>query len=316
MKTTLRWTLAFLLALLSGACSSRDQSASRPSATPDVVLVTARGLTLDAPDQIPAGWVTFRFRNESSMVHFGVLERMPAGIGIDEQQKQVAPVFQAGMNLLSEGHPGAAQAEFGKLPAWFAKVVFLGGPGLTSPGRTSETTVKLTPGTYLMECYVKTAGVFHSYNPDSGAYGMVHQFRVTAPPSGAPEPSATLRITLSTEHGIQVHGDPVPGVQTVAVHFDDQELHGNFVGHDLHLVKLGDGVDPAAVAAWMDWTQPHGLEVPAPATFLGGVQEMPAGDTGYLTVDLTPGRYAWISEVPHPDRSGMLRTFTVPVQPL
>jgi hypothetical protein len=61
----------------------------------------------------------------------------------------------------------------------------------------------------------------------------------------------------------------------------------------------------------MDWSSPVGLEIPAPAVFLGGCEEMPAGSTGYVTVTLNPGRYAWIAEVPKPRDKGMLRVFTV-----
>ena len=39
---------------------------------------------------------------------------------------------------------------------------------------------------------------------------------------------------------------------------------------------------------------------------------MPAGATGYMIVTLEPGRYAWLAEVPGPDRKGMLHTFVVP----
>jgi hypothetical protein len=67
-----------------------------------------------------------------------------------------------------------------------------------------------------------------------------------------------------------------------------------------------------ALAAWMDWTQPRGLETPAPAEFLGGLHEMPAGATGYLAVILKPGRYVWLAVVPGPDRKGMLHTFVIP----
>ena len=38
---------------------------------------------------------------------------------------------------------------------------------------------------------------------------------------------------------------------------------------------------------------------------------MPAGSRGYFTVTLTPGSYAWVSEVPGAVEKGMLRTFTV-----
>jgi hypothetical protein len=61
----------------------------------------------------------------------------------------------------------------------------------------------------------------------------------------------------------------------------------------------------------MDWSAPGGLQTPAPAEFLGGLNEMPAGSTGYFTVDLEPGEYAWISEVPDASAKGMLKEFEV-----
>jgi uncharacterized cupredoxin-like copper-binding protein len=39
---------------------------------------------------------------------------------------------------------------------------------------------------------------------------------------------------------------------------------------------------------------------------------MPAGSTGYFNVTLTPGRYAWVSEVPGSLEKGMLKEFTIP----
>jgi hypothetical protein len=291
-----------VLVLLSGACAPSDRN---------VVDVIARGLTFEAPDELPSGWTTFRFKNESGMIHFAVLERVPEGVGVEEHQEQVAPVFQEGMNLLNAGEGDAALQKFGELPEWFGQIVFMGGPGLTSPGQTSRASVYLEPGTYLLECYVKTDGVFHSYNPNPSAYGMIHEFTVTEEPSGAPEPSATVRITLSSERGIEVEGDLVAGEHTFAVHFEDQRIHEHFVGHDVHLVRLTDDTDLDELATWMDWTQPMGLETPAPAEFLGGTNEMPAGKTGYFTVILEPGRYGWVAEVPSPDEKGMLKTFTI-----
>jgi len=276
------------------------------------VNIVARGLTFEAPDSIPSGWTTFRFANESGMVHFAILERLPEGITLKEQQESVAPVFQEGLRQLIAGQVDSAMGAFGTLPEWYGKVVFSGGPGLTSPGRVSQTTVRLEPGRYLVECYVKTAGVFHSYNPEPAAYGMVREIIVTDRVSGLVEPTATLRITISTERGIELTGHPVVGAQTVAVHFESQTVHENFVGHDVHLARLPDSADLAGLARWMDWSQPDGLQTPAPVQFLGGAEEMPAGNTQYLTVTLEPGRYAWISEVSNPDQKGMLVEFSVP----
>jgi len=38
---------------------------------------------------------------------------------------------------------------------------------------------------------------------------------------------------------------------------------------------------------------------------------MRTGDTGYFTVNLSPGRYVLISEVPNPASKNMLKTFVV-----
>lgn len=309
----MRYLAAVLVVVAMAALTLTGLRAAPDDApVPNVFEITAKGLTFDAPDSVPAGWTTFRLNNASGMVHFAVIERMPDSIGVAEQQQDVAPVFQEGMDLLNEGKPDSAMAAFGALPPWFGEIVFMGGPGFAAPGQTATSTVYLEAGTYMIECYVKTNGVFHSYNPNPDVYGMVHEFTVTEAASDADEPTPTLAIVLSGEAGMTVEGDITPGRHTVAVHFKDQRAHENFVGHDVHLARLEEDTDLSTLATWMDWTQPMGLETPAPAVFIGGLNEMPAGSTGYFTVDLTPGRYAWIAEVPNAEQKGMLKTFTVP----
>lgn len=311
MKST-GTVLAALALLLTASCAKNDRAASSTKATePGVVTISAVGLSYEAPDTIPSGWVTFRFENESPMTHFAVLERPMEGIGLEQQQRELAPVFQRAMNFLNAGRTDSAMAAFGQLPPWFHETVFAGGPGLTGPGGSCDATVRLDPGTYVIECYVKTAGVFHSTPPGPDRYGMAHQFTVTDENSGAPEPKATVDVTISSARGIEVAGTPMAGSNVIAVHYADQKVHENFVGHDVHLVRLAEGTTLDSLAAWMDWMSPRGLQTPAPAEFVGGLEEMPAGQTGYFTVTLSPGRYAWISEVPDPQALGMLKPFTV-----
>ena len=104
---------------------------------------------------------------------------------------------------------------------------------------------------------------------------------------------------------------PTKGIQTIAVHFDDQGPHEHFLGHDVHLVKLNENTDTGEIDSWMSWADPEGLNTPPPATFIGGTQEMPTGKTAYFTVDLKPGKYALVSEVPDPASKDMLKIFTV-----
>jgi hypothetical protein len=141
--------------------------------------------------------------------------------------------------------------------------------------------------------------------------GMVTELVVMEEESRAREPKGTLSLTLSSVDGLDAPAEVRPGRHTVAVAFTDQTAYAHFLGHDVHLVRLDAGTDLDAVATWMDWTRTGGLAEPAPATFLGGIQDMPAGSTGYMDVLLEPGRYAWISEVPDPAGKGMVREFTV-----
>jgi len=293
----------------AGSAPTQEQAAQ--ASRTNVMDVRAVGLRFEGPTEVPSGWVTIRLTNQSGMVHFAVVERLPEGVTVERTQAEVAVPFQRGLDALNAGDADAANAAFGQLPEWFGQVVFLGGPGLVSGGGTAETTVFLEPGNYMLECYVKTNGVFHSYNPEPGQFGMVHGFSVTAVDGGAPEPEANATLAVSARGFELREGELRPGANTVKVEFADQQAYPNFVGHDVHVARLGDGVDTDAVAAWMDWRQKEGLQTPAPATFLGGVNDMPAGSTAYLSLDLEPGDYAFVAEVPSPGDYGLFLPFSV-----
>lgn len=286
-------------------------SAAAPASNAAVVDVIAHGMQFSAPSDVPSGWVTFRFHNQSPYTHFALVERWPEAHSLADGEKEIAPIFQTGMDLLIKGDKDAAMKKFGELPEWMKDIVYIGGPGLTAPGYATSATMKLEPGRYVIECYVKTDGVFHSSSPEPGVQGMTHEFTVTASDSGAGAPDADIHLRISSDQGIQAEGNVSPGEHTVSVHYVDQKAYGNFVGHDVHLVKLADDTDQAGLMQWMDWMNPSGLSTPAPAEFRGGLNEMPAASDGYFTVTLDPGRYAWISEVPDPDKHGLFVPFTV-----
>lgn len=306
--------LAAVLAIASAGCAAqvaeahdggdRGRSDTAPNA-PNLVDVVVTGHSLELPETIPSGWTTFRLKNRSPEVHFGVVELLPEGRTVEDSIEEVVPVFQEGLDRLNAGDPDAFGA-FGDLPAWYFDVVFMGGPGLVAPGETAETTVFLEPGTYVLECYVITDRMFHS------SHGMLEGFEVTVEESGAPAPTADVEVTVSSDGdtgGIEVDGEFRPGKQTIAVHFADQVVHGNFLGHDLHIARVEDESQVEDVDAWMSWIT--GLETPAPAHFVGGTHEMPAGSTAYVDVVLKPGTYVLVSEVDAPDSKGLLETITV-----
>ena len=241
-------------------------------------------------------------KNEGEKPHFLLLRRLPNGKTFGDYTAEVSRPFEALYARYQAGEIGRTEmlAELGgALPAWFASSPAMGGVGLTAPGRTAQATVLLEPGDYVMECYVVSPeGKFHS------SLGMLRPLIVTSGSSGASPPEADVEITLSN-YELVVEGELARGEQTVRVYVQDRAE--GLVGHNVHLARLNESMRAEDMVPWMDWVD--ALRSPAPVEFLGGAEEVPPGQATFLTVNLEPGRYAWISEG-YGDR-GMVKEFTI-----
>ena len=309
-KTTFYPFIYLILAALifQGCVPEQEQSASIEESGPKRIKVITNAMDFQCVDTLPSGWNTFEFINKSSETHFFVFEKYPEGKSISDAKNEVFPPFDKGMDLLNEGKTEEGYAAFNALPAWFFEVVFSGGSALLSPKHTSITTIHLDPGYYLMECYVKMVnGKFHS------VMGMAKAMVVLDKPSDEKEPLADVNISISSTEGITYDKEITKGHHFFSVNFSDQIAHEHFLGHDVNLVKLDKNADLGALESWMNWADPKGLISPSPegVTFLGGANDMPAGSRGYFEVDLSPGNYALISEVPNAVSKNMLQTFVV-----
>jgi hypothetical protein len=314
-------TTAWLMmaTLLVQACDQRQQgtepSATTPAARPHVVEIRAVGKTFQGPSEIPSGWTTFRLANASNMIHFALIDVPPAGITAELFTNTVGEYFQEAMDGMNAGDEEAVQAAFAKFPEWIGELGRQGGPGMLSPGRIGETTVYLEPGHYFLECYIKSDGVFHTTSPGDGRIGMMLELTVTEASNRAPEPVANATIALKNS-GIEfVDGELRAGKNTIRVDFLEQQALPSFVGNDVHLMVVEDPESIGKADRWLDWRTKEGLEDPSPVTFLGGINDMPAGSHGYFTVDLPPGDYAFIAEMPGPRESGFVLPFMVAANP-
>ncbi len=273
-----------------------------------VVEIVTNHMDFQLADSISSGWHTFKYDNKSSETHFFLLDKYPEGKNIENTEREIGPVFQMGMDLINEGKVKEGLEAFNKLPEWFFKIVFVGGSGLVSPKTISLTTLKLEPGYYIVECYVKMAnGKFHS------TMGMTKALIVTNEISKVEPPKPNLEVMISSKKGIRFKDTISSGKQVFSVLFNDQITHENFVGHDINLVKMDENADIASLEAWMNWADPKGLITPAPEgfTFLGGVNDMPAGSIGYFEVNLSSGHYVLISEVPRARSKNLFKSFIV-----
>ena len=305
----LRIGLMALFVLSFAACQPADrgqEEATREDAEADVVTVTAKDFEFQAPKSIRSGWTTFRFVNEGEQEHFFLLHYLPENKGFVDYRTEVVDPFLEVWNHYDAGEltrEEAARSLGEEIATWFlAETEQWGGAALTEPGRTSQVTLNLDPGTYVMECYVKTPqGTWHTDR------GMLRELIVTEEPTGARPPEADVEMTLSN-YEVAISDSFRAGPQTVAVRAT--ESPEGFLPHDINLFRLeSDTTTVEELAAWMDWMDFEEFRAPAPGVSMGGMKTLTAGHTGYVTVDLEPGRYAWVSEG-YADR-GMVKEFTV-----
>ncbi|ASV30216.1 cupredoxin domain-containing protein [Maribacter cobaltidurans] len=305
--------MAFALVLISlQAC--KEEKKKPVEETPEkkeiisVIDIVTENMEFQAPDTIPSGWVTWKYHNESPQPHFILIDDPIDSITVEDFENELLPPFGEGITLLYEGKNEEAFAAFGKIPEWYGGTVWPGGVGLISGGHTAQTTMNLAPGYYIMECYVKMPnGMFHTN------MGMYKVLVVSDEVSPLSKPNADISVSVSGETGISFESPTGAGAFTFSVHYLDQKKHEHFQGHDVNLVKIANGADIKKLETWMNWLNLDGLIDPVPEgfTFLGGVNDMPAGKTGYFTATLEPGNYALISEVPEASSKNMLKVFEV-----
>ena len=307
MKTIV--TAAVLaIALISCSPSAPDSEAPAENA----LNLDVEGLTFVGDSVVKSGWTTVRINNDGGMTHFGLVYRLPEGVTAEMVDAELVHPIQASLTARLAGDDAEADRLMAQMPEWLGQLVWMGGPGMASDGIVGEATMYLEPGNYIVECYVKTNGMQHNFNPEPGKFGMVHPFTVLDEAGGMAEPEANVTLRL-TNSGIAIaEGAFRPGVNSVRADFAEQQLYNNFVGHDAHVFRIDADTDVEAAARWPDFFPVDGQQTPAPAHFVGGIHDMPQGATGYFRLELTPGRYGITAEIPDAVAKGFHATFEVP----
>lgn len=275
----------------------------------NIIEVITRSMDFQTVDTLKSGWNTFAYKNLSGEVHFFMMDKLPSDSIVESDIKDyLLPPFDDGMKYLIEGKADSAMAAFGKIPAWFNEVKRYGGTGLISPGKTAVSSINLEPGKYMMECYVKASnGEWHT------SHGMWKFITVVDESTNFSPAEEAHTISVSSTNGYVFNAQPKSGKNRFKVEFIDQVPHEHFNGHDVNLIKYDASANIDSLVYWMNWMNPTGLRTPSPKgfTFLGGMNNCEAGETGYFEVDLESGNYLLISETPKADEKGMLKTFVV-----
>lgn len=300
MKTFFKLlTISFLINLgtLTAAIAQHHSATDKPE-NAGMLEIVATDYAFDAPEKIPSGWTTIEFINDGEDPHMLLFHLLPVGKTLDHFAGELyPPVNEWWMAVRDDGMDPSEARQVANLPAWFGDAQWMGGAGFIDPGLSTKITMKLPPGTYVMECYIKTEdGELHAME------GMLRELTVTDERSEATPPEANIDITLSN-YEMDIYGDLTPGSHTVAVHFAEGSYHNE------HVARLDSDGSVQDVLAWLPWLEHDGLWPPAPATLLGGMNILPEGETGYFTLDLEPGRYLFVSEMT--GRAGVLKEVTI-----
>jgi uncharacterized cupredoxin-like copper-binding protein len=210
---------------------------------------------------VPAGLITLRLSDAGKEPHQAVVMRLDSGKTIADLQVLVS-------------NPDM------RVPGWLA---FPTGVSVIAPGDSGNATALLTPGHYVMGCFISGAdGKPHIMK------GMMRPFEVVA--SGttpAPEPTADLTIT-EKDYDFVFSTPLTAGTHTIRVENGGTQLH------EIDLNQLAPGKTLADFQAWVA----GGMKGPPPAKPFGGVTGPDVGGHQFFTATFTPGRYVLLCFVP------------------
>lgn len=300
-----------LLLFILTSCKENKEAQiikNQKSSENNKVKVITNGMDFEMVNEVKSGWTTFQYINKSFEPHFFILEKMPDTLGLETYKKDLFPPFTSAFEHFENGEIEAGMKEFEKIPEWFSKVELAGGVGLTSKKTTSTSTIFLEPGTYVMECYVRMPnGMPHTF------MGMVKELKVTEESNGKNAPIADYNINIESTKGITFIDSLKSGKYTLSTKFQDQKQYEHMMGHDVNLVKIENDSLISTLGDWLNSIDFKAFRSPAPEglLFLGGVEDLPSGKTGYFEVNLEKGSYVLISEIPNAVERKMIKAFSV-----
>lgn len=249
-----------LLACMVGA--SPIDAQRRALASVPIVRLVARDYSFETPVLLSSGIVRIRLVNRGSEPHYAAFYRLAAG-------KTASDFF-------------AWRASKRPPPNW---LTLLSGPAPVVPGDSSDLTLRLLPGHYLILCgYPGRDGILHM---DKGMFRVLD----TQPPRSGrarapifPDVSRKIRLTDS---GFSLDKPIAPGWREVGI-----ENRGSTAEQAL-IVRLPAGVEIGDEQRWFD----EEFRRARPGLPWGGALLVAPGERYVVTRNFVPGRYAILSHL-------------------
>jgi uncharacterized cupredoxin-like copper-binding protein len=257
-------TLAILvMAIVFSGCVAAASSQAITGVSIPEITIKAADFSFDAPAQIEAGLVKINLVNNGQAPHHAQIIRLNDGVTLEQLQTALQEDPVAALSL----------------------AVAVGGPGVIDPGLSGQVTLELSPGHYVLLCFVPG----HDGLPHL-AKGMVRPIEVVAATgsdhASAPQPAANMVVKLR-DFEFPLPSKIKAGPQVWQILNEGKQLH------EIMLIKLAEGKRLEDVQAFM-----HSPDGAPPFANVGGFQAIHPGETGWLNLDLTPGEYVALCYVP------------------
>ncbi|MBA2687351.1 MAG: hypothetical protein H0U64_04550 [Gemmatimonadaceae bacterium] len=241
-------------------------------------VVVATDFAFAGPTVVPQGAHTFLMVNRGKELHMMEVTRL--------EQKRTASDAVSAWNK-NQATPWA---------------VDVGGPNMVAPGDTSNATVLLEPGRYMLSCWIVAKdGKLHVMK------GMFSEFEVRPVRVRRKVSKPDVNIVLS-DFNIDVRSPISRGKITFRVENKGPNEH------DVQLLKIRSGFSVRQVLDWME--TPGASTARMPALPMGGVVGMNSGKAASFTANLARGDYLLLCYVPDSNgkphfRHGMTKLFSI-----
>ena len=299
-------TVALVLGVIlawSGATLAQDATPAGSAPSDLRITITETGFVLSAAT-VPAGQIRLTVENRTSATGptgdnaDADLLLPPAGTTVDAALADTAAInaMFLGTPVADTGSPKTGSG----LPAWIYQATWAGGP-IVPAGATIEATVTLAAGTWIL------------FN---GSFGTPQQPATldvtgTAAATDAPPADATVTVAEYAFGGLTA-GLPA-GEQTWKI------TNSGAQPHFMAIVRAPAGITAAEVLAiFENGLPPDGPYAESDFDFQQpGLGLLSSGQTAYLTLDLAPGTYVAICQVPDVETGmphamlGMVQVFAV-----
>jgi len=285
-----------LLSMVLGACAPASTPAVVPTAKPKPtdapseptadaavlpeIAIDAADYSYTAPETVNAGWVRVNLTNSGQEPHHVQFLRLNDGV--------TAQQFEDALE----------QAEGPAL----AMTKQVGGVGAIHPGGSAQAVINLPAGEYVILCFIPSPADQTAHH----AKGMIKSLTVSAGDNLANEPTASLEIRLK-DFVFDMPESLPAGKTVIKVTNEGPEPH------EFNILRLEEGKTADDVMQFL-----NGAGGPPPFAPVGGMNGLDVGLSGYAELDLAPGTYVAICNIPSPKGNGaphfmlgMVREFSV-----